>query len=204
MALVDHTRIRREGMAAIAAVVGLIALAVATSVPPWAVAWPTASPPGSSTASSAGGSADSEIMASRKDKRDVGLRGHGFVGDGDVFTTIDAPNARGGTRIFDLDEGGRLVGAYDLVQHGYVRPRRGDVSTFDHPDAGRTTEGIGINSRGQLVGQYGDASARIQAFLLADGVFTPIEAPGVIHTNASEIHARGQVVGFSLGTSAGP
>ena len=41
---------------------------------------------------------------SRKDKNDVGIRGHGFVRDGDVFTTIDAPGAGLYTIAFGIDE----------------------------------------------------------------------------------------------------
>jgi hypothetical protein len=40
-------------------------------------------------------------------------------------------------------------------------------------------------------------------FLLDDGVFTTIDAPGAINTNASDINDRGRIVGFYLGTNEG-
>jgi uncharacterized membrane protein len=120
---------------------------------------------------------------------------HGFLLDERGFTTIDAPDARGGTRVFDIDDGGRIAGAYDLVQHGYVRHRRGKVSTFNYPDAGRTTEGIGINSRGQIVGLYIDAGGTRQAFLLDNGAVTVIDVPSAVATVATDINNRGEIVG---------
>ena len=116
MALGDHTRIRRGGMAAIAAVVVFIALAVASSVPPCAVAQATASPAGALTASGVAASAQGRIMASRKGKRDAGIRGHGFVRDGDVFTTIDALGAGMYTVAVGIDDRGRTVGGYVVTE----------------------------------------------------------------------------------------
>jgi probable HAF family extracellular repeat protein len=125
------------------------------------------------------------------------VRTRAFVLENGAFTTIDAPDAT-------------ATSAYKINDR-----RQSVFTTIDHPDAalrgapdfasGATlgTAAFGINNRGQIVGQYGDASGRIHAFLLADGVFTPIEAPGAINTNASDINERGQVVGFYIGTSAG-
>jgi probable HAF family extracellular repeat protein len=121
---------------------------------------------------------------------------HGFLLDEGGYTTIDAPDARGGTRVFDIDDGGRVAGAYDLPQHGYVRERRGHVRTFDHPDAGRTTEGIGINTRDQIVGHYFDVDDRFHGFLLDKQGFTALDVPGATGTDAYRINDRGQVVGF--------
>jgi uncharacterized membrane protein len=81
-----------------------------------------------------------------------GVRNRRFLLRNGRFMRITPPGAFIpyfiGTLATDIDDRGRIASAYDLVQHGYVRHRRGDVSTFDHPDAGRTTEGVGINSRG--------------------------------------------------------
>jgi hypothetical protein len=43
---------------------------------------------------------------------DVGIKGHGFVRDGDVFTTIDAPDAGLYTVASGIDDRGRTVGGY--------------------------------------------------------------------------------------------
>ena len=142
------------------------------------------------------------------------LRGYPLKND--VFTRIDVPGASE-TLPQGMNDRGQIVGAYADMSgniHGFLLDQS-VFTTIDHPDAaprgapdfasGATlgTAAFGINNHGQIVGQYGDASGSIHAFLLADGVFTPIEAPGAINTNASDINERGQVVGFYLGTSAG-
>jgi uncharacterized membrane protein len=209
MALVNHTRIRRGGMAAIAAVVVFIALTVASSVPPWAVEQPTASPAGAPTASGAGASADGEMTASRKGKSNVGIRGYGFVLDNDVFTTIDAPGAGAFTVAFGIDDRGRTVGGYvdDRGRlHGFLRGQEA-FTVIDVPGAAATFVSR-INAQGQIVGAYSDdphvpAIELPHGFLLDDGVFTTIDAPGAINTNASDINDRGRIVGFYLGTNEG-
>ena len=109
MALVDNTSIWRSGLAASAAALIFTVLAVASTVPAWA-AQPTASAAESAVAS--GASADGKMTTSRKNKNDIGLRGHGFVAEDGVFTTIDAPGAGLYTGVFGIDDRGRTVGGY--------------------------------------------------------------------------------------------
>jgi hypothetical protein len=80
MMLTNRTRLRGRVKAAIVAA-AVFTLAVASLVPAWAAAQEAAA------------SAGDDIAPPRKNKNDVGIRGHGFVRDGDVFTTIDAPGA---------------------------------------------------------------------------------------------------------------
>jgi hypothetical protein len=40
--------------------------------------------------------------------------------------------------------------------------------------------------------------AIVHGFLLDDGVFTTIDAPGAINTSASDMNNRGQIMGFYL------
>jgi hypothetical protein len=171
MALVDHTRIRRDGMAAIAAAVMLIALAVANSAPPWAVARPTEFPAGSSMASRAAVSADSEIIASHKGKRDLGIRGLGVILDDDVFTTTDAPGASVLTLPFGTNDRGQLVGIYvdgGGRFHGFLLDN-GSVTVATAPTS--------INNHGQIVGLFFDVKRR-RGFMLSNGTFTILTAPG--------------------------
>jgi probable HAF family extracellular repeat protein len=86
--------------------------------------------------------------------------------------------------------------------HGYLLDD-GEFTVIDAPDAILGTGALGINTRGQIVGQYGAADGRIHGFLLDDGVFTTIDAPGAINTNASNINDRGQIVGFYLEPNEG-
>ena len=74
----NSKRFRRCAKAAIAAAAIFTVLASSAA---WAAEQPTAPP--------AEASARADKVAPRKNKNDIGLRGHGFVRDGDVFTTID-------------------------------------------------------------------------------------------------------------------
>ena len=93
MALSCRTSVRRRRLAAIATAVVCTALALADAVPARAAAQPTAPAVEAPTASGPAASADGKMTASRKGKRDFGIRGHGFVQDNEVFTPIDAPDA---------------------------------------------------------------------------------------------------------------
>ena len=64
------------------------------------------------------------------------------------------------------------------------------------PDA-MSTLALGINDRGQIVGTFRDAEGVIRGFLLAQGVFTPIDVdvPGATRTEPTGINNRGQIVG---------
>ena len=67
-------------------------------------------------------------MDSRKGKNDAGIRGHGFVADNGVFTTIDAPGAGLFTVVFgivvtetasfDINTHGQIVGFYLGINEG--------------------------------------------------------------------------------------
>jgi uncharacterized membrane protein len=123
---------------------------------------------------------------------------HGFLLDAGVFTTIDAPDATGSTFVFDINERGQLAGVYDLDGHGYLQDRRGNFTTIDHPEGfvgrGNSEQG-GINNRGQIVGNYRDATGTVKGFLLDKQGFTSIEVPGALRTIAAKINDHGQIVG---------
>jgi probable HAF family extracellular repeat protein len=127
---------------------------------------------------------------------DAVRNGHGFVVDQGAVTTIDAPDATGGTFVFEVNEQGQLAGAYDLVAHGYLQDRRGDFTTIDHPDAVRLTgELISINNHGQIAGVYGDAQGVFRGFLLDKHRFTNIDVPDALQTRPFKINDQGQIVG---------
>jgi probable HAF family extracellular repeat protein len=193
MALVKHTKVRRGGLAAIVAAVILTALAVVSLVPARATAQPAAS--------EAVASADGEMAASRKGKRDGGIRGHGFVRDGDVFTTIDAPGAGSFTVVFGINASGDTAGGYVDQRgrlHGFLR-RSGEITTIDFPGA-QGTFAARVNDVGQVVGFYGTepnvpAANLPHGFLLDNGVFTKIDVPGAVETRPFGINNAGQIVG---------
>ena len=76
----------------------------------------------------------------------------------------------------------------------------GNFTTIDHPGAAGGAEGGtaagAINDRGQIVGNYLDASGIIHGFLLIAGSFSPIDVPGALDaTEPGGIAAHGEIVG---------
>ena len=100
----------------------------------------------------------------RKGGRDVGLRGHGFVADNGVFTTIDAPGAGLYTVAFGIDDRGRTVGGYvdDRGRlHGFLKDKEA-FTVIDFPGAAATFASR-INAQGQIVGAYSDEPQHARA-----------------------------------------
>jgi probable HAF family extracellular repeat protein len=120
---------------------------------------------------------------------------HGFLRDEQDFTTVDVPDATGGTMVFDINDGGQIAGVNDIVSHGYLQERRGDFSAIDHPDAVLNTEPIGVNNHGQVVGYYVDADGRRRGFLRDKQGFTPVDVPGALESLARKVNDHGQIVG---------
>jgi uncharacterized membrane protein len=144
------------------------------------------------------------------------LRGHGFLLDGDVFTTIDHPDAVDETAMLGINSRGQILGGY-VDAEGTVRGFLLDDGVFtpiDHPDAGAGagigTLALGLNDRGQIVGAYVDADGRGHGFLRDKGlgardkgVFATIDHPDAgsepaTGTLAFGINNRGRIVGAYL------
>jgi hypothetical protein len=80
---------------------------------------------------------------------------HGFLLDNSVFTTIEASDATApSTIVSDINDHGQLVGAYDLIIHGYLRDEHGEFTLIDVPEVVTETASFGINTHGQIVGFY--------------------------------------------------
>lgn len=116
------------------------------------------------------------------------------------FTTITLPDAwkAVNTRGRGINAEGDIVGFYrDSANnlHGFLRSSDGDFTAIDVPvEAGNMTEALGINDRGDIVGQY-MAAGKMHGFLLShDGDFTslPLNSTG---TSAHGINDRGDIVG---------
>src|SRR5260370_20032351 len=68
-------------------------------------------------------------------------------------------------------------------------------TTYDVPDATSTNhEGAGINTSGQIVGEY-VIGGITHGYLLSGGGYTPIDVPGSTLTSAQGINDSGQIVG---------
>jgi len=82
--------------------------------------------------------------------------GHGFVFSHGTFTSFDVPvTGATVTQANDINASGQIVGTYidaNGLLHGFLMGR-GAFSTIDFPGAGQTSA-WGINSAGQIVGNY--------------------------------------------------
>lgn len=67
-------------------------------------------------------------------------------------------------------------------------------TTIDHPGAAHTFI-LGVNTAGDVVGAWDDASGNEHGFVLHDGTFTSFDYPGATWTDAFGITPEGDVVG---------
>jgi probable HAF family extracellular repeat protein len=126
-----------------------------------------------------------QMMIGADDSDSAALIGHGFLLDGDVFITIDHPDAVTETAASAINNRGQIVGGY-VDAEGTIRGfllKDGVFTPIDHPDAGAGpsagTVARDTNKRGQIVGFYVDAEGEVHGFLRdKQGVFTPIDQPG--------------------------
>ena len=115
-------------------------------------------------------------------------------------TTIDLP-ARGGS-VQGINHLGEVTGWYSTdafpFLHGFFRDKKGVFTTLDVPGSD-LTEAVGLNDRGQVVGDYRDASTGVfHGFAWDAGVFSTIDVPfpGATSTAAQGINRFGDIVGF--------
>ena len=98
--------------------------------------------------------------------QDAGSTFHGFLKNGDHFTTIDMPAALS-TFALDINDPGEIVGFYfdtTGTPHGFVRGRDGQSTTFDVPGAVGTVL-YGTDDRGDLSGLYMDQAGNPHGFV---------------------------------------
>ena len=125
------------------------------------------------------------------------------------FTRIDVPGAFEVSEAFGINAQGEIVGTYwallkgGIVLHGF-RLSNGTFTTIDVNLPGAfpgSTNGQGINSRGDIVGAYETGNGNTEAgFLLRKGTFTQIPVPGPF-TVAVGINSRGDIVGTYVDSS---
>ena len=133
---------------------------------------------------------------------------HGFVRDRRGVTTFDVPDASF-ILVKGINNRGEVVGEYggpDAVPgpdgtvppgtiHGFVRDRRGVITTFDVPFF-RLHDVADINDRGRIVGYYDKPDGTSGGYLRnKGGRFIPIDFPGASYTTIHGINNRGQIVG---------
>jgi len=82
---------------------------------------------------------------------------HGFVKDGETYTTIDVPGANN-TLAWGINNSGTIVGPWGNLSNwveGYVRTSDGVFAVVDFPGALETFV-VGINDRGDICGFWAD------------------------------------------------
>ncbi len=106
------------------------------------------------------------------------------------------------TLVFTADLSGVEIHSNASVIRAQSNDTRKDADfqyvRFDVPNASATNPG-GINARGDIVGNYHDASGVTHGFLLRQGAFSTIDFPGASFTASRAINARGDIVGRVLG-----
>lgn len=123
------------------------------------------------------------------------------------FSRIDFPED-GTTQLLDVNAGGQMVGTHrpsvtggcsDAVPlQGFVRDKRGRFTTIRIPGA-QQVQALGINNRGQVVGQYDAADGSLHGYLLDRGRLTTVDGPpGATGAAVLDISDDGEMVGLYL------
>jgi hypothetical protein len=102
---------------------------------------------------------------------------------------------------FAINNLNQLVGSFadsSFNIHGFL-DTNGNRVTISDPSGPNFTVPSGVNDHDQIVGKYRvTGSATDHGFLLSEGVFTTIDVPGAISTNANGINGRGEIVGIYI------
>lgn len=75
-----------------------------------------------------------------------------------------------------------------------------DFTTLDVPHSS-STNALGINSSGRIVGYYRDASGTAHGFLLHKGTYMTLDVPGATSTRPEKINASGRIAGWYIDAS---
>jgi probable HAF family extracellular repeat protein len=124
---------------------------------------------------------------------------HGFLKNGEAYTTLDDPQANGVTVATGINASGEIVGYYynGSGAHGFLYSG-GVYTTLDDPLAndGNGTFASGINDAGEIVGRY-FVGGHANGFLYSGGVYTPLNDPSALNLSvASGINNSDQIVGL--------
>ena len=116
------------------------------------------------------------------------------------YRTIDV--GKRGSAAADISDKGAIVGQTNFYGEqaeecpAFLVTSKGKVKKFEPPDAGCSTDTFSIGNDASIVGDYiGDDDA-YHGFLRAkNGAITVLDAPGAMHTFASDINDGGTIAG---------
>lgn len=123
---------------------------------------------------------------------DNGAVEHGFVDIGGVVTNIDY--VPGNTVAFDINDAGVIVGGGGTA--GFSTADNGASFTAISYPGSNSTIAAGIDSAGDIVGVWTDASSNRHGFLLSGGVYTSLDFPLATDTVAIGINDFGEIAGY--------
>jgi probable HAF family extracellular repeat protein len=113
------------------------------------------------------------------------------------ITVIDVPGSTVLTHGFDINNGGDIVGSFHPAsgpaESGFL-DEHGRFTTIDVPGAS-TTQALGLNDRGVIVGSYLGLDNRSHGFLDIRGHFITVDVPGARSTTVTGINNHGLFVG---------
>jgi probable HAF family extracellular repeat protein len=126
---------------------------------------------------------DDDLMASM----------HGFLLTDGNFSGFDVPASMHNAKSLD----GTVVGLFfdpSLLRYRAYTLRHDEFSAFDFPSA-TLTWAWDINEKGEIVGEYADASGGGHGFLRNEEGFFSIDYPGAVSTSRGAINSGGSIVG---------
>ena len=121
----------------------------------------------------------------------------GILIDQSGTTTVISVPGSAQTLIYGMDNSTRIVGAYNLPDHGSAHGFlyfQGAFTTIDFP-GGADTRARSINSPQRIVGDYNDSSGHRHGFLYDTGHFTQMDVPGAVNTYIYGLNDLGTMVG---------
>jgi PEP-CTERM motif len=116
-----------------------------------------------------------------------------------VFTDINAHlPVNFNSQATGVNDAGTVVGFYDYDGAGdfsSFQDVAGTVTSFQ-PFGSASSQALGINNLGDIVGDYVDAGGMMHGYLDVGGVFTSFDPTGSAGTTANGINDLRQIVGF--------
>jgi hypothetical protein len=134
---------------------------------------------------------------------------HGLILDGKKATSVDdknCPATAGATAIafYGINTAGTAVGWCTLASSGEptgLMYAKGKLVEFSVPKS-ESTEAIGINDKGDVVGIFLDSAGVQHGFLLSGKKYTQIDVPNDTETEAWDINNAGEITVYALNSSS--
>jgi probable HAF family extracellular repeat protein len=123
-----------------------------------------------------------------------------------TFTTINVPGS-GFTNALGINNADQIVGYFfqdtPPSNNGFLY-QNGAFTTIEAPGSLALSAAIGINDRGQIVGESDLGGSGARGFLYSNGAFDTINVPGSFTTSANGINNRDQIVGTYVIDASNP